>query len=564
MKWYRLNVANLEDGQPYEPKPRVLTRTDMDSTDKRVAQFALFSVVILFVRTVLWVVDGVFFSHPAEVRVLSMAYFLAAGVLLWQLLEYKQLARRSFIAFCALSWGHGIAAYLTQYQVPPPEYSTIQAFEYLASMMWISLSAIFVVYLFQPHVRELFTQRQANWYQRALFFVFVAHFVFFDWRYAKELPNLNDAHSVAGMGQLKPVREAPRFFDDCVANEPKNLPKTPSESSLKGYCRCDSEALSQHCPPDVSNREQCVQQLSNAEPPKIELIKSRELCVAEHLPALKDQIFEKARRRLEEDVVKALTLTLPLDESAVGEKAQRKLLGCVTMGVLSRCQNSQAGLMYQCLVEPPNPKVMESVQLRCRKWGKVAGGEYEKLLGQALEAIRRDDLPKAISVTAKAISEGPERPEAYLLRGEAYVRASQYLKAIEDFVIVLNVSDFVPTRAKAFRLRAEAYERLGKHEQAVQDKSALCQLGDQKSCTESNSSSDRHSFWLRAEPVRAAVERALQMTGEAALRGLAKDRALDKHAPADEPVAGDLSDGDDADEPVLASPVLPLRPFSVK
>jgi len=76
MKWKRLNPPTYPPplGQDYFQKEDTFLSSEHSET--WVARFALACVLVLFVRTLLWVMDGLFYSNPAEIRYISIAGFL--------------------------------------------------------------------------------------------------------------------------------------------------------------------------------------------------------------------------------------------------------------------------------------------------------------------------------------------------------------------------------------------------------------------------------------------------------------------------------------------------------
>ena len=76
MQWNRIKSPT------FPPPLREDNRTEdrflsFELVEKWVARFALASVLLLFVRTLVWVMDGLFYSNPAEIRYLSIIGFLA-------------------------------------------------------------------------------------------------------------------------------------------------------------------------------------------------------------------------------------------------------------------------------------------------------------------------------------------------------------------------------------------------------------------------------------------------------------------------------------------------------
>ncbi len=440
-----------------------------------VSRFALSSMLALFVRTLLWVLDGVFYSNPAEIRLYSVGVFLLAGFSLWQILDLKAFARRLFIGVAALTWGVSLVTLLRTYALPALEFSAIQTAEYVTFLVWTVVSVLFVLYLLQPKVRESFTVSPRNSYQRTLFVLILGHVLFFEWKSSQTIVNV-----VLKIGPAV-VREAAleRLQKDCVREEGSRLPA--GEEAASNFCQCDSKLLSDRCSSGQQGREQCLRhiegKLSSSPRARVLFQEAREACVAQFYPKDKGVVYQKARAVLERNVLQRLSVSLPLEKITVGEKAQRKFLYCMSAGLFSRCRDPKPSAAQACLTKPIEAKESQVLKSRCLRLAEAKAGEIEKHLEAGEGFLAKDKFAEAVQAAEKSIALASNRPEGHLLRGIALVHMGQTKNALDDLALVLEDSDFAHTRLRALEARRSAHLKLNELAAAEADAKQACELG---------------------------------------------------------------------------------------
>jgi tetratricopeptide (TPR) repeat protein len=475
---------------------------------RTVSRFALTAMFALFLRTLLWVLDGVFYTSPAEIRLYSVGVFLVGGFSLWQILDLKAFARRLFIGVAALTWGVAAVSLIRTYQIPVTDFTPIQTAEYLAFAVWTAVSVLFVVYLCQPAIRDLFTASQSNPYQRALYVIALGHVLFFEWQGSQSLVNV-----VVKLAPSEPAQALSlgRFQEECSKEERSRLPQSAGEETIANYCRCDSQLLAERCPPGLAAREQCLShiegRIGRSPRAKIGFFEAREACVSQYFPKAEHAVHAKSRAQLERNVLQRLTVALPLEHMVPAELAQRKFLLCMSLGLFSRCRDARPSASYSCLTKPIEAKETSALKTRCERLALAKQGEYEALAKEGEARLAEGKYTEAVAAAEKLISLAGDRPEGYLLRGLAYVQVAEHKTAVDDLTIALNVSDFGHTRVRALEGRRLAHLNLKNQAAADADAAEACSLGASFLCPENGAKEP--VAWRGSEEVAATLAKAI-------------------------------------------------------
>lgn len=514
-----------------------------------VSRYALTAMLALFVRTLLWVLDGVFYSNPPEIRLYSVGVFLVAGFSLWQILDLKSFARKLFIGVAVLTWGVALVTLIRTYSLPVSEYSPIQIAEYTVFLVWTVVSVLFVLYLLQPQVRASFTSSSHNPYQRTVFALVLVQVLFFEWKSSQGFMNVN-----VKLGPATPVHETSlgRFQQDCAREEATRLPSSDNQAAVN-FCRCDSKVLGARCPTEIAGRDQCLRyietKLTGNPRGKVAFQESRDACVAQYFPKEQEAMYLKARAALERNVLSRLSVALPLEKIVAGEVAQRKFLYCMTLGLFSRCRDPKPSATQACLVKPVEPKESEILKARCLRLAEAKQADFDKLLGAAESLLAKEKYSEAIASAEKAIASGSDRPEGYLVRGIAYIHTAKHKSGIDDLTIALNVSDFSHTRIRALEARRIAHLNLKDIPSAEVDAKEACALGATALCPLKGA--QEPAAWHSSEDVAVAL--AAAVSEEASQNKLAWSmNASDpvKEAP---PVPAEEKRAPTAEDPVAAA-----------
>ncbi len=472
-----------------------------------VSRYALTSMFALFTRTLLWVLDGVFYTNPPEIRLYSVGVFLLAGFALWQILDLKLFARRLFIGVAFLTWGVAIVSLARAWGAPVQPFSSIQIAEYVAFLAWAVSSFLFVLYLLQPRVRELFIATAANPYQRALFVIALGFVLFFEWKSSQGVVNVALKLTPTSQGSSLVTG---RFQKDCASEELARMPSSEGDA-FQNFCRCDSKLLADRCPSGLASREQCLHHIETKFignlRAKTSFQEARESCVAQYFPKEQQAVYQKTRATLERNVLQRLTVALPLEKMVAGETAQRKFLYCMSLGLFSRCRDPKPSASQACLMKPLEAKESKILKSRCLRLAEAKQTDYDKLVGTAELALSKEKYKEVIATAEKAIAAGSDRSEGYLTRGIAYVHTGQHRAGIEDLTIALNVSDFAHTRIRALEARRIAHLNLKETEAAEADAKEACALGASSLCPLKGA--QEPAAWHGSEDVAAALAGAV-------------------------------------------------------
>lgn len=518
-----------------------------------IARFTLTALFFLFLRTLLWVLDGVFSSNPPELRLSSVGIFLLAGFALWRLLDLKSYARRLFVGLSVLTWSTALLALARTYHQPMAQFTPIQIAEYGAFIGWIVVSVLFVAYLMQPVVREMFTEAPTNGYGRLLFLVLLGHMMYFEWHQGIRLLETSIRIGVSNTPALLSLG---RFQEECSREERAKLPPSVGEDQVANFCRCDSTVLADRCPAGLASREQCLHhiesRLKRNTKAKASFLDTRDSCVAQYLSKERPAIYQKARALLERNVLQRLSVAVPLEREVAGEAGQRKYLYCMTLALFSRCSDPKPAATYTCLSKPLEGKEVDSVRGRCLRLARVKQGSYEEAVAAAEKALAAGKISDAVPLADKAIALGSDRPEGYLVRGIANVQRGQHKSGADDLTIVLNVSDFTHTRIRALEGRRIAHENLKDAAAAEADAREACSLGAAGLCSVR---ADAEPFaWQTSEDVATVLSKAV--TDEAVAGQLA-------WAPVHETVAQQETRTSTAEPEPKASPAAEAAPREV-
>ncbi len=488
----------------FEDNTPLSERTRQVRVISRLAPLAMLS---LFVRTLLWVLDGVFFTNPAELRLYSVGVFLIGGFSLWQILDLKAFARRLFICVASLTWGIALVTLIRADGLPLMDASSIQMAEYAAFTVWIVVSVVFVIYLMQPRVRSAFTVSASNPYGRALFAIALGHLLFFEWNSMNGLVGIPVKLAPSWSGQSVSLE---RFQSDCNREESSRIP-SGDERAVEKFCRCDSKLLGERCPTTMAVREQCVRhiQVKLADNPKGKLFfqQAREACVSESFPMEQQAIFQKARASLERSVLQRLSIGVPLEKVVSGEVGQRKFLYCMSLGLFSRCRDPKPSATQVCLTKIVEPSEAKVLKTRCLRLAFAKYSDYETLLAVGESHLVNNKPAEAIAAAAHAIASAGNRPEAYLVRGIGYAQTNQDKNAVDDLTTALKISDFSHSRVRALETRRLAYVNLKDVSAAELDAKEACALGDTALCPQNGAGES--AAWHSSEEVAVAMAKAI-------------------------------------------------------
>ena len=162
-----------------------------ENVAKVVSGFALALLLILFVRTLLWVLDGIFYTQPPQIRIFEIVFFLLVSGLLWKLLEFQMWARRAFLLLLSVVWVTTLAEFLRTFHQPVVYNSSLKITEYLFFILWAVVGPVFAVYLLQPRVRSLFTYKGNNLFLRGLTISLLVGLFVMEYRHAQGWLPLN-------------------------------------------------------------------------------------------------------------------------------------------------------------------------------------------------------------------------------------------------------------------------------------------------------------------------------------------------------------------------------------
>lgn len=95
-----------------------------------------------------------------------------------------------------------------------------------------------------------------------------------------------------------------------------------------------------------------------------------------------------------------------------------------------------------------------------------APGSVEALLDEALGALQAGDLNTALTNANQAIQMDPQADQAYAVRGIVYFRQGEFLRAVDDFTIAI---DLVYWNWSYYTFRGDTYTELRQFDSARQD-----------------------------------------------------------------------------------------------